>query len=56
MGAMGMGGMGIGGLVLVLVVSLLFGKNPLELLGAVQQAQPQAQTGEPPRRSRDTSG
>jgi predicted metalloprotease len=55
MGAMGMGGMGLGGLVLVLVVSLLFGKNPLELLGAVQQAQPQAQqNGEPPPPTEET--
>src|SRR5688572_4195779 len=55
MGAMGMGGMGIGGLVLVLVVSLLFGKNPLELLGAVQQAAPPSgQTGTPPPPTEET--
>jgi predicted metalloprotease len=47
-GGMGMGGLGIGGLVLVLVVSLLFGKNPLELLGAVQEAAPTTQSGTPP--------
>jgi predicted metalloprotease len=54
MGAMGMGGMGLGGLVLVLVVSLLFGKNPLELLGAVQQPDATTQTGEPPPPTEET--
>jgi predicted metalloprotease len=54
MGAMGMGGMGIGGLVLVLVVSLLFGKNPLELLGAVQGPEATTQTGEPPPPTEET--
>jgi len=55
MGAMGMGGMGLGGLVLVLVVSLLFGKNPLELLGAVQDQQgATTQTGEPPPPTEET--
>ena len=54
MGAMGMGGMGIGGLVLVLVVSMLFGKNPLELLGAVQAPDATTQTGEPPPPTEET--
>jgi predicted metalloprotease len=54
MGAMGMGGMGLGGLVLVLVVSLLFGKNPLELLGAVQSPDATTQTGEPPPPTEET--
>jgi predicted metalloprotease len=54
MGAMGVGGMGIGGLVLVVVVSLLFGKNPLELLGAVQQPTATTQTGEPPPPTEET--
>jgi predicted metalloprotease len=48
MGAMGMGGMGLGGVALVVVVSLLFGKNPLEVLGAMSQQGAPAQTGEPP--------
>jgi predicted metalloprotease len=49
MGAMGMGGLGLGGIALVVVVSLLFGQNPLEVLGSVAQQQPAtSQTGEPP--------
>jgi len=32
---MGLGGMGIGGILLVVVISLLFGKNPLQVLGQV---------------------
>jgi predicted metalloprotease len=46
MGAVGMGGMGLGGLLIVGVVALLMGKNPLEVMGQVAgQAQeaPQGQ-------------
>jgi predicted metalloprotease len=35
MGAMGMGGMGIGGILLVVVVSMLMGKNPADVLNQV---------------------
>jgi predicted metalloprotease len=48
MGAGGIGGMGIGGVLLVTVIALLMGKNPLELLGAVQQQAPTAQQGAAP--------
>jgi predicted metalloprotease len=48
MGAMGMGGMGLGGIALVVVVSLLFGKNPLEVLGSMSQQAAPTETGEPP--------
>ena len=48
MGAGGIGGMGIGGVLLVTVIALLMGKNPLELLGAVQQQAPAAQQGAAP--------
>ena len=43
MGGMGLGGMGIGGILLVVVVSLLFGKNPLQVLGQVAEQSPSAQ-------------
>jgi uncharacterized protein len=48
MGVGGVGGMGIGGVLLVTVIALLMGKNPLELLGAVQQQAPTAQQGAAP--------
>jgi uncharacterized protein len=48
MGAGGIGGLGIGGVLLVSVIALLMGKNPLELLGAVQQQAPTAQQGAAP--------
>ena len=48
MGMGGVGGMGIGGVLLVTVIALLMGKNPLELLGAVQQQAPTAQQGAAP--------
>jgi predicted metalloprotease len=35
MGAVGMGGMGIGGILLVVVISMLMGKNPADVLGGV---------------------
>jgi predicted metalloprotease len=44
MGGMGLGGMGIGGILLVVVVSLLFGKNPLQVLGQVAEQAPSGQT------------
>jgi predicted metalloprotease len=55
-GPMGIGGMGLGGIALVVVVSLLFGKNPLEILGLLAQQQPAAstQTGEPPPPTEET--
>ena len=40
-GGMGLGGMGIGGILLVVVISLLFGKNPLQVLGQVAEQSPQ---------------
>jgi predicted metalloprotease len=48
MGMGGMGGMGLGGLVLVVIVSLLFGKNPLELLSQMPEATTSTQSGTPP--------
>ena len=48
MGAGGIGGLGIGGVLVVTVIALLMGKNPLELLGAVQQQAPTAQQGAAP--------
>jgi predicted metalloprotease len=44
MGVGGFGGLGIGGIVLVVIVSLLFGKNPLQVLGQVAEQAPPAQT------------
>ena len=43
MGMGGVGGLGIGGILLVVVVSLLFGKNPLQVLGQVSQQAPPSQ-------------
>ena len=37
---MGLGGMGIGGILLVVVISLLFGKNPLQVLGQMSDTAP----------------
>jgi uncharacterized protein len=37
MGARGVGGLGLGGIAVVVVISLLLGKNPMELLGLVTQ-------------------
>jgi len=54
MGMGGVGGLGIGGLVIVLIVSMLFGKNPLELLGSVEQAAPTGQAGTPPPPTEET--
>jgi predicted metalloprotease len=36
---MGLGGMGIGGILLIVVISMLFGKNPLQVLGQVAEQQ-----------------
>jgi predicted metalloprotease len=44
MGMGGVGGLGIGGILLVVVVSLLFGKNPLQVLGQVAGEAPPGQT------------
>jgi predicted metalloprotease len=46
MGAVGMGGMGLGGLLIVGVISLLMGKNPLEVMGEVASQQQQAPAGQ----------
>jgi predicted metalloprotease len=43
-GGMGVGGLGGLGIVLVVVVSLLFGQNPLQVLGQVAEQAPPAQT------------
>ena len=37
MGARGVGGLGLGGIAVVVMISLLLGKNPMELLGLVTQ-------------------
>ncbi len=47
MGVGGLGGLGIGGIVLVVVVSLLFGKNPLQVLGQVAGEGAPTQQGAP---------
>ena len=47
MGAGGIGGLGIGGVLIVSVIALLMGRNPLELLGAVQQQVPAQQAAAP---------
>ena len=55
MGAVGMGGLGLGGIALVVVVSLLFGQNPLEVLGGMSQQQvATTPTGEPPPQTEET--
>ena len=57
MGAVGMGGMGLGGLLIVGVIALLMGKNPLEVMGQVagQQAPTeQAQPGAAPANDTDS--
>ena len=38
-GGLGGGGLGLGGVAIVVVVSLMLGKNPLEMLGLVEQMQ-----------------
>ncbi len=48
MGGVAMGGLGIGGVILIAVVSMLLGKNPVEVLGQVAQQQPGAQTNAAP--------
>ena len=50
MGAGGIGGLGIGGVLIVVVIAMLMGKDPLELLGQVEQGTPTSQTqpGAPP--------
>jgi hypothetical protein len=51
MGAGGVGGLSIGGVLIVVVIAMLLGKNPLELLGQVEQSVPastQTQTGATP--------
>jgi predicted metalloprotease len=53
---MGLGGMGIGGILLVVVVSLLFGKNPLQVLGQVAgEAPTQTQAGPNPQANDEAS-
>jgi predicted metalloprotease len=47
-GGAGIGGLGLGGVALVVVVSLLFGQNPLEMLGMVAQQQPAVSNQGPP--------
>ncbi|MBC7656490.1 MAG: neutral zinc metallopeptidase, partial [Frankiaceae bacterium] len=38
-GAKGIGGLGIGGVLIVVVISMLMGKDPTEILGQVAQQQ-----------------
>lgn len=38
-GGLGGGGLGLGGIAIVVVISLILGKNPLEMLGLVEQMQ-----------------
>jgi predicted metalloprotease len=55
MGAMGVGGLGLGGIALVVVVSLLFGQNPLDVLGSMsQQPAVSSQPGTPPPPTEET--
>jgi predicted metalloprotease len=55
-GGMGLGGMGIGGILLIVVISLLFGKNPLQVLGQVaEQAPQQAPAGPNPQANDEAS-
>jgi predicted metalloprotease len=42
MGAVGMGGMGIGGILLVVVISMLMGKNPADVLGGAAGPAPES--------------
>jgi len=44
MGVGGMGGLGLGGIAIVVVIALLMGKNPMELLGQVSDQQGSATT------------
>jgi predicted metalloprotease len=56
MGGMGLGGMGIGGILLIVVISLLFGKNPLQVLGQVAgEAPTQTQGGVNPQANDEAS-
>jgi len=43
MGVGGVGGLGIGGILIIVVISMLFGKNPLQVLGQVAEQSPQQQ-------------
>jgi uncharacterized protein len=43
MGVGGIGGLGLGGVLIVVVIAMLMGKNPLELLGQVAEQSPSAQ-------------
>ena len=52
---MGLGGMGIGGILLVVVVSLLFGKNPLQVLGQVAGDAPSQTQGPNPQANDEAS-
>jgi predicted metalloprotease len=53
---MGLGGMGIGGILLIVVISLLFGKNPLQVLGQVAgEAPSQTQAGPNPQANDEAS-
>ena len=52
---MGLGGMGIGGILLVVVVSLLFGKNPLQVLGQVAGDTPSQTQGPNPQANDEAS-
>ena len=54
MGAVGMGGLGLGGIALVVAVSLLFGRNPLEVLGAISQEGAPTEVGPPPAPTEET--
>jgi predicted metalloprotease len=55
-GGMGLGGMGIGGILLIVVISLLFGKNPLQVLGQVAgEAPSQTQAGPNPQANDEAS-
>jgi predicted metalloprotease len=55
MGAGGIGGLGLGGIILVVIVSLLFHKNPLQVLSQVEGQAPAGQAGTNPQANDESS-
>ena len=54
-GGMALGGMGIGGILLVVVISMLFGQNPLQVPGSVAEQAPQQAPGPNPQANDEAS-